>query len=129
MLRDVDTKEFRYYHVSNNNLMLDTAMLISTESELISWLKNLAEQDFLANITLPVTKWRIVRITNVTFFVNKLQNAPLGAQCQLPDFITYNHGLVNVSGNENLCFFRCLAIFKGASPRSRERAALELITV
>ena len=70
VLRDVDTKEFRYYHVSNNNLMLDTAMLISTESELISWLKNLTEQDFLANITRPDTKWRIARITNVTFFVN-----------------------------------------------------------
>ena len=47
LLRDIDAKEFRYYHFSNKNLMLDTAILISTESELISWLKNTAEQDFL----------------------------------------------------------------------------------
>ena len=92
--------------------MLDNAILISTESELKS-----SEQDFLANITRPDTKWRIVRITNVTFYVNKLQNAPLGAQCQLPDFIKVNHGLADVSGTENLCFFLCLAIFKGANPQ------------
>ena len=129
VLKNIDTSQFRYYHVSNNNLMLDTAMLISTETELINWLNTITEQDFLANINRPDTKWRIVQITNVTFFVNKLIDAPLGAQCQLPDFITFNRGLTNVSGAQNLCLFRCLAIFKGAHPRYCERDAKDLFAV
>ena len=81
VLKNIDTSQFRYYHVSNNNLMLNTAMLISTEAELINWLNTITEQDFLANINHPDTKWRIVQITNVIFFVNKLIDVPLGAQC------------------------------------------------
>ena len=129
VLKNIDTSQIRYYHVSNNNLMLDTAMLISTEAELINWLNTLTEQDFLANINRPDTKWRIVQITNVTFFVNKLIDTPLSAQCQLPDFITFNWGLANVSGAQNLSLFRCLAIFKWANPRYCERDAKDLFTV
>ena len=81
VLKNIDASQFRYYHVSNNNLMLDTTLLILTEAEFINWLNTITEQDFLANINRPDTKWRIVQITNVTFFVNKLIGSPLGAQC------------------------------------------------
>ena len=34
-----------------------------------------------------------------------------------------NHGLANVSAQDNLCFFRCLAVFRGANRRRCNRAA------
>ena len=34
VLKNIETGEFRYYHASNNSLMLDTAVLISNEAEL-----------------------------------------------------------------------------------------------
>ena len=34
VLRNIETGEFRYYHASNNMLMLDTAVLISNKTEL-----------------------------------------------------------------------------------------------
>ena len=55
-----------------------------------------------------------------------MQNAPLGAPIQLPDFIINNHGLANVSVEDHLCLFRCLAVFHGSDRRSCNRAAKQL---
>ena len=43
-----------------------------------------------------------------------MQDTPLGAPIPLPDFIINNHRLANVSAEHNLCFFRCLAVFRCA---------------
>jgi len=50
-------------------------------------------------------KFRIVLLSNITFFVNKLKDVPLGMRTELLNFITQNHGYVNVSGDRNMCFF------------------------
>ena len=51
---------------------------------------------------------------NITFYANSLKDAPLGAGASLPSYITNNHGLANISGNDNLCFFRRLAVHRGS---------------
>ena len=55
-----------------------------------------------------------------------MQDAPLGGAVKLPDIITNNHGLANVSAENNLCFFRCLAVFRGSDCRRCNRAAKQL---
>ena len=67
-----------------------------------------------------------MRISNITFYVNTLRHAPLGAGAFLPDYITNNHELANVSGGDNLCFFRCLAVCQGADRRWCKREAKRL---
>ena len=114
VLKNIETGEFRYYHASNNSLMLDAAVLISNEAELNEFLAQIADEDFLDSVSRPDTKWRLYQITNLLFFVNHLKQAPLGAPLPLPNFVKYNRGLINVSGDDNQCFFRCLAVFKGA---------------
>ena len=126
VLKNIETGEFRYYHASNNSLMLDAAVLISNEAELNEFLAQIADEDFLDSVSRPDTKWRLYQITNLLFFVNHLKQAPLGAPLPLPNFVKYNRGLINVSGDENQCFFRCLAIFKGASVRFCETKTREL---
>ena len=55
-----------------------------------------------------------------------MQDAPLGAPIPLPDFIRNIHGLANVSVEDNLCFFRCLAVFRGVDRRRCNCAAKQL---
>ena len=78
------------------------------------------------SVSRPDTKWRLYQITNLLFFVNHLKQAPLGAPLPLPNFVKYNRGLINVSGDDNQCFFRCLAVFKGADGRYCETKVREL---
>ena len=110
ILKNIETKELRYYHASFNNAqILETALLINNQKDLINFLNSLAEESFYDGLTRPDTKWKVVQISNITFYANILKDAPLGAGASLPSYITNNHGLANVSGNDNLCFFRCLA--------------------
>ena len=69
----------------------------------------------------------MVDITNITFYVNHLKDAPLGAPIALPVYIINNHGLRNVSADDNLCFFCCLAVHWGAKPHWCEKAAKKLM--
>ena len=125
VLKNIETGEFRYYHASNNSFMLDTVVLISNEAKLNEFLAKIADEEFLDSISRLDTKWRLYQITNLLFFVNYLKHAQLGAPLPLPDFVKYNRGLINVSGDENLCFFRCLAIFKSSNNRYCETKTRE----
>ena len=127
ILKNINDNELRYYHSSfNNNLMMETARLISNRQELIEFLNTLAEESFFDQINRPDTKWKIANIPNITFYINHLKDAPLGAPVDLPDYIMNNHGLRNVSAGDNLCFFRCLAVHRGANPHWCEKAAKKL---
>ena len=106
--------------------MLDTAVLISNETELNELLANITDKSFQDFISRFDTKWWLHHITNLLFFVNHLKRAPLGVPLPLPNFIKHNRGLINVSGDENLCFFRCLAISKGADKYCCEIKAKDL---
>ena len=93
--------------------MLDTALLISNRKDLMDFLNALAEESFYDELSRPNTKCKIVQISNITFYANGLKDAPLGARVTFPDHIKNNRGLMNVSGDNNLCFFRCLAVHQG----------------
>ena len=95
--------------------MMETARLISNRHELIEFLNTLSEESFFEKINRPDSKWKVVDIPNITFYVNHLKDAPLGAPISLPDYIKNNHGLRNVSSSDNLCFF---SLF-GSAPRCR----------
>ena len=127
ILKNVNNNDLRYYHASfNNSVMMSTACLISNRLELIEFLNTLAEESFFDQINRPDTKWKIVNISNITFYINHLKDASLGAPVDLPDYIMNNHGLRNVSAGDNLCFFRCLAVHRGANPHWCEKAAKKL---
>ena len=127
VLRNIKTQSCRYYHSSHNNAqVLDRAVLISNRHDLVNFLNALSEEDFLETLTRPDTKWQIVDITNVTFYVTKLKDMALDAQIDLPDNVKFNSGLVNFSAEDHLCFFRCLAVFKVAGTRCYEMAAKQL---
>ena len=61
----------------------------------------------------PDTKWVVHLLTNVTFYVNKLFDHPIGARVVLPVHILKNKAVVGLY-TDNLCFLKCLAVHRGA---------------
>ena len=57
----------------------------------------------------------------MTVFVNKLQDYPIGGETKLPDYIKNNKAIIGLDKDkyskyeheDNLCFFRALAIHQG----------------
>jgi hypothetical protein len=122
ILRHMETGELRYYHSSqNNSRFFDVPHLIRTEEDLEKFLDELQGQDILEYIRQqrPDTKWVVHLLTNVTFYVNKLFDHPIGARLVLPDHILKNKAVAALVGGangpyeDNLCFFRCLAVHRG----------------
>ena len=127
VLQNIETQSYRYYHSSHNNAqVLDRAVFISNRHDLVHFLNALSEEDFMETLTRPGTKWQIVDITNITFYVTKLQDVTLGAPIDLPDNVKFNSGLVDFSAKDHLCFFRCFAVFKKADTCYCETAAKRL---
>ena len=123
ILRNVETGELRYYHSSqHNSRFVYVQHLIRTEEDLERFLEELSRHDMLEYIRQqrPDTKWVVHLLTNVTFYVNKLFDHPIGARVVLPDHILKNKAVVDLVGGSNgaytdsLCFFRCLAVHRGA---------------
>ena len=76
----------------------------------------------------PDTKWVLHLLTNVTFYVNKINEHPIGASVLLPDYILKNPGVVTlITGShgpyDDLCLFRCLAVHRGVPVRDVESQA------
>ena len=127
ILKNINDNELRYYHsFFNNSVMMETARLISNRQELIEFLNTLSEESFFEKMNRPDSKWKVVDIPNITFYINHIKDAPLGAPISLPDYIMNNHGLRNVNADDHLCFFRCLAVHQGADPRRCEKTAKNL---
>jgi hypothetical protein len=123
ILRNVETGELRYYHSSqNNSRSFDVPHLIRNEEDINKFLADLSRQDMLEFIRQqrPDTKWVMHLPINVTFYVNKLFDHPIGARFVLPDHILKNKSVVTLVGRcngpyaDNLCFFPCLAVHRGA---------------
>ena len=79
----------------------------------------------------PNSKWVIEKVTNVTFFVTKLRDHPIGRGGNLPSYLGKNNGLIPLDSNaqtgkiynDNLCFFRALALHNGCHLKNLERDA------
>ena len=69
------------------------------------------------------------QVTNVTFFITKLRDHPIGRGKRLPHYIVENRGIVPLDHdksskkpyNDNLCFFRALVLHNGCHTKNFER--------
>jgi hypothetical protein len=123
MWRNVEAGELRHYHPSQNKArFFDVLHWIRSEEDIDKFLAYLSRQDMLECIRQqrPDTKWVVHDLINVAFYVNKLFNHPIGAIVVLPDYILKNKAVVALVGGSNgfytynLCFFRSLAVHRGA---------------
>ena len=136
ILRHIETGELRYYYGSSfNNRILESPKLITSGYDFQCFINELESLDLLnfCKDSRPDTKWVILTITNVTFFVDKINTSTylgkVGATVVLPEYIKRmkslisltNHPKTGIAYTDNLCLFRCLAMFFGGDCRKLER--------
>ena len=113
--------------------MLEQPFLISIPDDLERLYQQIAKIDYLEWVRQqrPNSKWVVDVITNVTWFVWKIRDHPIGRGKYLPGHIAENRGIDAVENNaktgkpyeDNLCFFRCLALYNGCHTKNLERDA------
>ena len=132
VLREKENDRLRYYHSSNNccGRYLEEPSLITNRDDFDRFLARIQESDILqwAVAQRPNSDWICEMVTNATFFLNRIDDHPIGCVgINLPDYVKNNKAIVGLEKdryrkttyNDNLCLFRCLALHLG-----REAAAL-----
>jgi hypothetical protein len=115
----------------NNTRLFDEPFLISNAQDLEKVYEALKNMDFLEFIRQkrPNSKWVVNWITNVSFYVTKIRDHPIGRSLLLPPYILRNKAIVSLDCDaqssrpyqDKLCFFRCLAVHNGCHLKNLER--------
>ena len=140
ILRNKNTGQYKYYHSSCNccERYLDEPSLITNSKDFDDFLERIRETDVLqwAINQRPDSAWVCELVTNVTFFVNRIIDHPIGCvgMISLPMYIKKNKAVIGLEkeGNnnkrysDNLCLFRCLALHRGSDIRRLEPAVKTL---
>ena len=125
VLREKESGRLRYYHSSNNccGRYLEEPSLITNRDDFDRFLERIHQPDILqwAISQRPNSDWVCERVTNATFFVNKIVRHPIGCVgVILPDYVKNNKAIVGLAKdehgaiyNDNLCLFRCLGLHLG----------------
>ena len=97
--------------------------MITNRDDFDRFLARIQESDILqwAVAQRPNSDWVCEHVTNATFFVNKIEDHPIGCVgVALPDYVKHNKAIVGLAKdehgaiyNDNLCLFRCLGLHLG----------------
>ena len=108
------------YNNSNKSMRYEP-MLIENQEDYNSFIDQLSEKDFVKNATKnrPNTSFSFHLLTNITIYVYPIPEHPIGCPIILPDYIKKNKAIISADVNSNgrpyqnnLCFFRALALFR-----------------
>ena len=134
ILKNNETNELVYYWPSQNNqLLLGSPQLIRNEADMEGLCVTLSQKDLRKHVTYPNTKYTFVKCTNISFYVTKLSGVAIGAPVDLPEHLLKNKGLYSLTArkgkpyNDRLCFFRALALHRGAKIEALEGPAKQLL--
>ena len=132
VLKEKQSGRLRYYHSSSNccGRLLEEPSLIANRDDFDRFLARIAESDILqwAITQRPNSDWVCEHVTNVTFFINRIAQHPIGCVgVALPDYVKRNKAIVGLEKDghgviyrDNLCLFRCLALHQGCDVRRLE---------
>ena len=125
ILKNKTTNRLKYYHSSNNccGRLLEEPSLITNRGDFDRFLERIHQPDILqwAVAQRPNSDWICEMVTNATFFVNRIEDYPIGCVgVILPDYVKNNKAIVGLAKdehgaiyNDNLCLFRCLGLHLG----------------
>ena len=119
VLQHKTSHQIRYFHSSSNNTALfRKPKLIRSLADLME-IGDLIDETDLTQHALakrPNSSWTVLRITNLTFSLTKIGFSKFGTPSKLPSYIMKNRSLMTLLTdrhkpfNDNLCFFRALAL-------------------
>ena len=135
ILLNLETQELEFYYASQNNQkVLETPYFLGNLLDLSNLTRKIQTIDFKSHVTYPNSRYVFRKATNVEFYVTHLNNTPIGTSISLPSYLKNNKGLISLENsrktghpyNDNFCFFRCVALYRGAEVTNLERATKEL---
>ena len=124
ILRNMESGQMRYFHSSHNEgRLFDTPRLITNPQDFNQAMEDLNHEDILEWVrqNRPNSKWVVVRVTNMTVYVTKILQHPIGCSNRaLPSFLKNNKGVCGLVTDpwnfhpfkDNKCFFRAVALAK-----------------
>ena len=123
-------EEYKYYYVSENNMLFDKAYTIDSKKDMENFMRKIVAVDLPTNCYLskPSSGWVLCSITNVLVKMTDLAKILLGSG-DLPPYLKNLQSIKGLTHNynngekytDNLCFFRCLALHHGLSISGLEK--------
>ena len=131
VLRNVTDGTYRFFYGSNNNNLFDKPSVISDRDTFDRFILKLKSADILESIRAqrPNSKWAFHLVTNLIVTLNFL-DFPIGSRVHLPTYILNHPSIIALARDrnhsrpydDNLCFFRCLALHRGCHSKNLESA-------
>ncbi|CAB4018814.1 Zinc finger and SCAN domain-containing 22 [Paramuricea clavata] len=94
-----ETQQMQYHHPSaNNNRVFDYPFQIHNREDLVqvrTALENIDIHEW-ARQQRPNSKWIVMDFTNVTFYVTKLRDHPIGRSVRLPKYVLESRAIVSL---------------------------------
>ena len=125
ILKNKTTNRLKYYHSSNNccGRLLEEPSLITNRGDFDRFLERIHQPDILqwAIAQRPNSDWVCEMATNVTFFINRIEDHPIGCVgLVIPAYVKNNKSIIALEKDhhgrpyvDNLCLFRCLGLHLG----------------
>ena len=136
MLYDTVNQVYRYYYVSTNHYLFDRTYTISTNHDMTDLFDRILSVDLAEKYYFqrPSSGFILVGLPNVEIRIMRIRGVPIGASIQLPTYIKNSKSIISLTRDipnqrnfeDDLCFFRCLALHFGASQRALERSTNRL---
>ncbi|XP_078601001.1 uncharacterized protein LOC144876010 [Branchiostoma floridae x Branchiostoma japonicum] len=135
ILQDGETGALRYFYpCENNNGFLPEPVQVENEDGIRRFLDKIEEVDHMeqARQERPNSKTVLQKMVNVTFYVHKIKDHPIGAPGTLKDYIRNSRSIIALQGDrvgpytDKLCFFRCLALHRQCDRTKLERTTKKL---
>ena len=134
ILKKLEDGGFRYFYAHENNTLMDRSKLVCTHDDLAKLKDFLNKIDVIESCSRERmnTKWRFYKLTNLTVFAALLKDVPMGCKnAVLPEPLLKNHTIncltfeesTRQPYNDNLCFFRALALHLHGTQRLEEETS------
>ena len=134
ILKNIEDGGFRYFYAHENNTPLERSKLVCTHDDLAKLKDFLNKTDVIDSCSREKmnTKWRFLKLTNLTVFAASLKDVPMGCKdTVLPKPLLINHTInclryeenTKQPYNDNLWLFGALALHLHRNQRLEEETS------
>ena len=134
ILKNIKDGKFRYFYAHENNTLLDQSKLVSNKDDMAKLKEILKKTDVIESCTKERanTKWRFLKLTNLTIFAALLRDIPMGCKdAVLPESLLRNPSIYCLTFERNTrqpykdnhCLIRALALHLHGNERLEEETS------
>ena len=134
VLKNVEEGSCRYFYAHENNTVMERSNLVCTQADMTNLKDRMQKMDIVDICTREKanTKWKVYKLTNLTFFALLLIDVPMGCKdTVLSEPLLKNHNVncltfernLRQPYNDKVCLFRALALHWHGNEKLDEEAS------